>query len=101
MSLFALNVKGPAGPVKILVDDAGMIRLLGTKEKIRNIKTVLRSSTATMHNLDDSKQTTPLRLVRKLFAVFGSGSYQVIAGQSRLTKELEKEQEIFSKGRVI
>ena len=66
MTVFALTVERPAGPVMIVVDAAGSIRYRGTKEKVAAVKTILRGSTATMHNLDDSKNTTPLRLVRKL-----------------------------------
>ena len=101
MTVFALTVERPAGPVMIVVDAAGSIRYRGTKEKVAAVKTILRGSTATMHNLDDSKNTSPLRLVRKLFAAFGSGSYTVLKGQARLTAELKREKKQISSGKLI
>ena len=100
MTVFALKVIQTMGPVLIVVDETGNVRYKGTKTKIAQIKTALRSSTATMSNLDDSGQTTPLRLVRKLFAVFGTGAYQVLKGQNRLNAELQKEKANRKKGRV-
>ena len=63
MTVFALTVERPAGPVMIVVDAAGSIRYRGTRDKVAAVKTVLRGSTAIRHNLDDSKSTTPLRLM--------------------------------------
>ena len=100
MTVFALKVIQTMGPVLIVVDETGNVRYKGTKTKIAQIKTALRSSTATMSNLDDSGRTTPLRLVRKLFAVFGTGAYQVLKGQNRLNAELQKEKANRKKGRV-
>ncbi len=101
MTVFILSVQRPAGPVLITVNDGGTVSYRGTKEKVLAVKTALRTSKATMHNLDDSKRTTPLRLVRKLFAIFGTGAYKVMKGQSRLTSELKREQEQVSLGRVL